>query len=181
MEYALLGWPPDGPKLELDYRRFSYAGKFVMTSTGKAVARADDEIVAAVAFNADRTDATTLWLRYVTVHKDHRGEGIAPRLSAFVARRASERGYERARIAVNNLFAYQALYRAGFAFTGEETGIAELVLERSLAADDPARSRDRYQRGLGVFRERDRDLSDEEAAFLREHRSEDPPAVVDAP
>ena len=85
----MLGWPPDGPTLRLDYRRFSYAGKFVMSNTGKAVVRDpgetsdreyDDAVLAAVAFNDDRTDSSTLWLRYVTVRNDRRGEGLGPQL-----------------------------------------------------------------------------------------------------
>ena len=45
MEVVVIGWPPNGPTLRLDYRRFSYAGKFVMSNTGKAVVReADEEI-----------------------------------------------------------------------------------------------------------------------------------------
>ena len=40
MRFELVGWPADGPKLALDYRAFSYAGKFVMSNTGKAVALA---------------------------------------------------------------------------------------------------------------------------------------------
>jgi len=132
VEYELLGWPPDGPKLRLDHERFSYAGKFVMTNTGKAVARAPNgRIVAAVAFNEDRTDADTLWLRYVTVDRELRGEGIGPRLCGLVRDRAVERGYDRLQIAVNNPFAYEALYRTGFSYTGETTGIAELILEYS--------------------------------------------------
>ncbi|AQL44269.1 GNAT family N-acetyltransferase [Halorientalis sp. IM1011] len=170
MEYALLGWPPDGPTFRLDYRRFSYAGKFVMSGTGKAVARAD-EIVAAVAFNEDRTDADTLWLRYVTVREDHRGEGIGPQLCHFAAERARERGYGRVKIAVNNPFAFEALSKAGFAFTGEETGIAELVMVRP-----GERTRESYQTGLDVYRERD--LSDAEAEFLRERDGQDPPATI---
>ncbi|MFO7833505.1 MAG: hypothetical protein R6V31_05485 [Halohasta sp.] len=92
MEFALLGWPVDEPRLRLDYRRFSYAGKFVTGSTGIAVVRGEppgkyesttdslpplpdglsesefvDGILAAVAFNADRTDSDTLWLRYPTL------------------------------------------------------------------------------------------------------------------
>lgn len=206
LEYVLLGWPPDGPKLRLDYRRFSYAGKFVMTNTGKAVARVDgdgddeignddvdeeanenagegegkheregaydDEVVGAVAFNADRTDDATLWLRYVTVDRHHRGEGIGPELCRFVRDRALERGYDRLRIAVNNPFAYEALYRAGFGYTGETTGIAELVLEHPRPASG---SRDRYQSGLEVFRERD--LSVEEEGFLESRQGDDPPAL----
>ncbi|MFB6142032.1 MAG: GNAT family N-acetyltransferase [Halorientalis sp.] len=174
MELAVLGWPPDGPTLRLDHERFSYAGKFVMSSTGKAVAREGEDLVAAIAFNEDRTDADTLWLRYVTVRADRRGEGIAPRLARFVTARARERGYERVTIAVNNPFAYEALYRAGFGFTGEETGIAELVL--AFPSDRPAED---YRAGLDRFR--DRDLSDAEAAFLADREGATPPAVVARP
>ena len=213
MEYELLGWPPDGPKLRLDYRRFSYAGKFVMTNTGKAVARdpaggnagetdgedagaeavidddrrgteavdgefvADDDIVGAVAFNEDRTDEGTLWLRYVTVVTDRRGEGIGPELCRLVRDRALERGYDRLKIAVNNPFAYEALYRTGFAYTGETTGIAELVLEYPRPDDlaDDATRRERYQEGLEEFRERD--LSEAEEDFLESRRGSDPPTA----
>ncbi|WP_137289731.1 GNAT family N-acetyltransferase [Natronorubrum halophilum] len=184
MEYDLLGWPPDGPKLRLDYQRFSYAGKFVMSNTGKAVARDDAEtertrgesdapIVAAVAFNEDRTDAGTLWLRYVTVDRERRGDGIAPSLLRFVRDRALERGYDRLRIAVNNPFAYEALYRSGFEYTGETTGIAELVLEHPAAGEGEYDAAKRYQAGLEEFR--DRDLSAEEEAFLEARRGSDPP------
>jgi GNAT superfamily N-acetyltransferase len=174
MEYELLGWPPDGPTLELDYRRFSYAGKFVMSSTGKSVAREDGSIVAAVAFNEDRTDADTLWLRYVTVREDRRGEGIGPKLLAFTRALAGERGYDSVRIAVNNPFAFEAGYRAGFGFTGETTGLAELVL-----AWPSERSTQRYRAGLDRYRERD--LSPEEEQFLDEHTGATPPTVVDTP
>ena len=169
MEYTVLGWPEDGPTLRLDYRRFSYAGKFVMSSTGKAVAREDDTILAACAFNEDRTDPDTLWLRYITVRHDHRREGIGPRLAAFTTDHAHERGYIRVTIAVNNPFAYHALHKAGFGFTGERTGIAELVLEH------PS-DRTRYHEGLDVFRERD--LSEEERAFLV---GAEVPPVIESP
>lgn len=168
MELELLGWPPDGPTLRLDHRRFSYAGKFVMSATGKAVAREDGELLGAVAFNEDRTDASALWLRYVTVRSDRRGEGIGPRLLAFVRDRARDRGYERVRIAVNNPFAYEACYRAGFGYTGRQTGIAELVLEHP-----DERSPECYREGLDEFRERD--LSADEEAFLDRKRDADPP------
>jgi GNAT superfamily N-acetyltransferase len=177
VEYELLGWPPDGPKLPLDHTRFSYAGKFVMTNTGKAVAReSDGTVVGAVAFNEDRTDETVLWLRYVTVAEDRRGEGIGPGLVAHVCDRAIERGYDRLRIAVNNPFAYEALYRAGFGYTGETTGIAELRLEypRPGAGDDRA-TQDRYQAGLDEFRERE--LSADERAFLDSRADRSPPEV----
>ena len=176
MEFELLGWPPDGPTLRLDYRQFSYAGKFVMTNTGKAVLRSDeaeaggefDDVLAAVAFNEDRTDADTLWIRYVTVRADRRGEGLGPRLLDCVSELALGRGYDRLRIAVNNPFAYEALYRAGFGFTGETTGLAELVLERP-----GDRTAERYRAGLDQFRERE--LSDAESAFLDDKRDADPP------
>ncbi|WP_459192963.1 GNAT family N-acetyltransferase [Halosimplex sp. J119] len=221
MEYVLLGWPADGPTFTLDYREFSYAGKFVMSNTGKALVRdpaeradetdgesdeeatpgppvtadgdAADDVVAAAAFNEDRTDAGTCWIRYVTVREDRRGDGIGPRLAAFVAERARSRGYDRARIAVNNPFAYQALYRAGFRFTGEETGVAELVLDRPLGEPDEEGegdgsddSRATYQAGLDVYRQRDDDpdapkLSEEERTFLEEKRDADPPDPIEAP
>ncbi|QLD88076.1 GNAT family N-acetyltransferase [Natronomonas salina] len=187
MEIEVLGWPPDGPTLRLDYRRFSYAGKFVMSNTGKAVVREpnaatdsewDDAVLAAVAFNEDRTDPSTLWLRYVTVRDDLRGEGLGPRLCRFVSDRAAERGYDRVRIGVNNPYAYEALYRAGFAFTGEDTGVAELVLERPTSQVAPDRSAETYQAGLDRYRERD--LSDAEVAFLARKTGSEPPTAAAA-
>ncbi|PSP79409.1 GNAT family N-acetyltransferase [Halobacteriales archaeon QH_6_68_27] len=184
MRFELVGWPADGPKLALDYRAFSYAGKFVMSNTGKAVALAganegspagadaagatggdaserpppatdidgvvdpDGRILGAVAFNADRTDPKTWWLRYITVRGDRRGEGGGPR---------------------------EALYRAGFAYTGEETGIAELVL----ACPPPDRSRATYQAGLDVFRARGPDA--DERSFLDRKAGENPPDALDPP
>jgi len=201
MEYAVLGRAEEGPQLRLDYREFSYAGKFVMSNTGKAVVRdpdaesgesvetgeatdpnpdldrdwiADDRIVAAVAFNEDRTDPGVLWLRYVTVHESHRGAGHGARLAAFVTKRAEQRGYRRLRIAVNNPYAYDALYKAGFVYTGRETGMAELVLERP-----GPRDRATYQCGLDVYR--DRDLSADEERFLARKEGREPPALVEAP
>ncbi|AUX09599.1 GNAT family N-acetyltransferase [Halalkaliarchaeum desulfuricum] len=200
MEFELLGWPASGPTLRLDFRKFSYAGKFVMTTTGKAVIRGDagteegavgepndtalpegvdptafeDDVLAAVAFNEDRTDSETLWLRYVTVHTAHRGRGLGPRLLAFVAERADSRGYDRCRIAVNNPFAYEAAYRAEFAYTGRHTGIAELVLERPASRDT-----DRYRDGLEQFL--DRELSPAEREFIDRKLGSDPPETVDPP
>ena len=208
MRFELVGWPADGPKLALDYRAFSYAGKFVMSNTGKTVALApeggsaaeqgaagtadedpserpppatdvegvvdpDGRVLGAVAFNADRTDPETWWLRYITVRGDRRGEGIGPRLAAFTTARLRERRAERVRIAVNNPYAYEALYRAGFAYTGEETGIAELVL----ACPPPDRSRATYRAGLDVFRARG--PGPDERSFLDRKAGRDPPAVVD--
>ena len=209
MEFVVLGWPSDGPTLRLDYRRFAYAGKFVMSTTGKAVVRDsnarevdqarapvgvdtvpeldeefDTDVVAALSFNADRTDESVLWYRYVTVRSDAKGSGLGPRLAAFVAPRAAEQGFERIRIAVNNPFAYEAMHKAGFAWTGEETGVAELVLERPTSWDgasvrpEPVAT-DTYQAGLDRYRERD--LGDPEASFLRERVDADPPSPCAVP
>jgi len=219
MEYAVVGWPEEDPRLRLDYREFSYAGKFVMSNSGKAVARdpdagggeqsgsggpsrsgrqsrdggqndrpeeneatapdrdwlEDDRIVAAVAFNEDRTDPETAWLRYVTVRQDRRGAGLGARLSRFAAAQLRERGYETVKIAVNNPFAYHALYKAGFGYTDEETGLAELVLARP-----GDRSPDRYQSGLDAYRARD-GLASEEQSFLSAKTGADPPDVVPVP
>jgi GNAT superfamily N-acetyltransferase len=174
MDVAVLGWPPDGPTLSLDHERFAYAGKFVMSDTGKAVAREDGERVGAVAFSPDRTDDSTLRLRYVTVRRDRQGEGIGPRLLRAVTERAPPRGYESVLIAVNNPQAYVAAYRAGFGFTGEETGMAELLL----AADGP-RDPERYRDGLSRFLARD--LPDEARHFVESRREQPVPAVVDRP
>ncbi|MFC5366694.1 GNAT family N-acetyltransferase [Salinirubrum litoreum] len=229
LELALLGWPGEERTLRLDYRRFSYAGKFVVGRTGKAVVRRravesaagnsapvtdadlppldeplppgldadefDTDVVAAVAFSPDRTDSGTLWLRYVTVRQDRRGEGLGPRLVRFVTDRAHDRGYDRVRIAVNNPFAYEALHKAGFAWTGGETGLAELVLEHPppvetagngrapSTAGDRDRYRDRhgtsverYQAGLDRYRARD--LDDPEASFLARKQGTPPPTVL---
>lgn len=159
MELELLGWPPDGPALRLDHERFAYAGKFVMTDTGKAVGRAGGAVVAAASFSPDRTDDGVLRIRYVTVAADRRGEGLGPDLADFVTERARSRGYERVKIAVNNPYAYEALYRARFTFTGEETGLAELVLARP--RDGTAAE---YEDGLRRFSDDGR--SEEERRFV---------------
>jgi len=187
MDVALLGWPPDAPTLRLDYRRFAYAGKFVLGSTGKAVVADgsrteattyDDHLLAAASFSPDRTDADVLSVRYVTVRDDRQGEGLGARLLAFVAARAADRDYGRVRIAVNNPAAYVAAYRAGFAFTGEETGLAELVCERPAArpaAVDPTT----YCEGLDRYRARD--LPPDSVDRLDRKRAAGPPGVVDPP
>lgn len=184
---SVLGWPDDSPRLDLDHERFAYAGKFVTGRAGIAVTRADatdseegrpadrgeGDVLAAVSFSPDRTDETTLRLRYVTVREDRRGERLGPRLCVFVARRARERGYDRVAIAVNNPFAFVALYRAGFGATGEQTGLAERVLVSPDPTDrDPAA----YRAGLSAFAERD--LPAEARAFVERRRAGEPPAVV---
>ncbi|MFC7185673.1 GNAT family N-acetyltransferase [Halorubrum yunnanense] len=215
MEYALVGAPGSGATLRLDYRAFAYAGKFVVGAPGKAVLRTpdgspavpgwepdeplpptvdasefDDDVVAAVSFSPDRTDPACCRLRYVTVHVARRGEGLGPRLIDRAVSRLAADGYDRVRIAVNNPFAYAALYKCGFAYTGERTGIAELELERP--ASEPAPESDvdgegdvdgherdvdgeddRYRAGLRAFREDDRELDPRERAFISERLEEE--------
>jgi GNAT superfamily N-acetyltransferase len=211
MEYSVVGEPGDGATLRLDYRAFAYAGKFVIGRPGKAVLRTpdgspavpewepdrplpptvaaeefDDDVVAAISFSPDRTDPDCCRLRYVTVHVARRGEGIGPRLVDKTVSRVAADGYDRVRIAVNNPFAYAALYKCGFAYTGERTGLAELELERPAAepaaADDPDGTGasggerppdgERYRAGLRAFRESDRDLDPREREFVADRLGE---------
>ncbi|MFB6113829.1 MAG: GNAT family N-acetyltransferase [Halodesulfurarchaeum sp.] len=160
MEFAVLGWPEDEVQLDLDHRRFAYAGKFVMTNTGKAVAREDGAVVAAISFNADRTEQSLGWFRYVTVAEERQGEEIGPRLANWTASHLLSERFDRIRIAVNNPVAYHALYKAGFGFTGKETGIAEVVLERPADRDSAL-----YVSGLERFM--DRDFPPDMESFLR--------------
>ena len=209
MEFALLGWAEAEPTLRLDYRRFSYAGKFVTGGTGVAVIRGDaaeratetvdtdpesvaslpedveasdfaDDILAAIAFSPDRTDPSTLKIRYLTVRDDLRGDGqqLCPQLVAFLTAKAAAAGYDRIAIAVNNAFSYHALYKAGFTYTDRETGLAELVLDRPIAEPAVA-SQSGYQRGLDVFRDR-QGLSTAETEFLRDHSDVAPPGLLSA-
>jgi GNAT superfamily N-acetyltransferase len=193
VELHLLGWPADSPRLELDHERFAYAGNFSTGRTGIAVAVEDgvdvpdqpiaqpdgsgrslpsDSVLGAVSFDEDRAAEGALRIRYVSVREDRRREGIGPQLLAFVVGRATERGFERVRIGVNNPIAYQACYRAGFEFTGEESGMGELVLEAPPPTD---RSGDRYRDGFEQFA--DRDLPPEQRTVVDRHRDGDPPAV----
>ncbi|GAA0527945.1 Acetyltransferase (GNAT) family protein [Halorubrum aquaticum] len=192
MEFTVAGAPGEGATCRLDYRAFAYAGKFVVGDTGKAFLRTDDgsaavpewepeeplpesvdpaefedDVLAAVSFSPDRTDPACCRLRYVTVHAARRGEGLGPELVRRTVSWLADTGYDRVRIAVNNPFAYEALYKCGFAYTGEETGLAELELERP--ADAPASARDdaeRYRSGLAVFRDRDDDPPEAVRRFL---------------
>ncbi len=172
LTYDLLGWASEGPTLDLDHTAFGYAGKFRTPRTGKAVAR-DGAVLAAACFNDDRAHANTLRIRYLTVREDRRGEGIGARLAAFVRRRAHEHGYDRVRIAVNNPIAYDALYKAGFGYTGEDRELDELILEA------PAPGSADYRDGLGAF---DRvDLPAGHRAVIDRGRDRGPPPMVAVP
>ncbi|SMO43064.1 GNAT family N-acetyltransferase [Halorubrum cibi] len=212
-EFAVAGAPGEGATCRLDYRAFAYAGKFVVGDTGKAFLRTVDgsdaapewepaqsvpetvnpdafetDVLAAVSFSPDRTDPACCRLRYVTVHVARRGEELGPDLVRRTVSWLADAGYERVRIAVNNPFAYEALYKCGFAYTGEETGLAELELERP--ADAPATTRDdaeRYRAGLAVFRDREDDPPEAVRRFLADRLGDggdgpaDPPRPPDSP
>lgn len=175
MNYEVLGTPDTGPTLQLDHTEFAYAGKFVMSQTGKSVVRDEGAVVGAVAFNEDRSEADAYRLRYVTVREDRRGEGIGPRLLRYTAAELVDDARQ-VFIAVNNPIAYYACYRAGFVSTGEETGMAELLLRYAPGED---RSRDQYESGLALFQRRD--LPQRQLSVLSRHTDEPPPDVVSIP
>ena len=172
MEFEIIGWPEDDVSLELDYRVFPYAGKFVMTSTGKAVIRDTPTIIAALSFNEDRTDGERLWIRYWTVQRGYQGEGHGATLCQAFRQHATAAGYEDIRVAVNNPFAYEAAYRAGFGYTGEETGIAELILSTT----SPRTTR-LYHDGLARFQ--GREGIDED--YVSRKQQATPPPIVTIP
>ena len=173
MDVVVLGNADGGPSLRLDHEEFAYAGKFVMTNTGKALARERGSVIGAAAFNRDRTDGTTGWVRYVTVRENRRGDGVGADLldhlaGAMLSGDGVTGEFSRVRIAVNNPFAYEAAYRAGFGYADERTGLAELVLERPTDRDAET-----YRRGIELFDERS-DLTDEERRFVSSWRDADP-------
>ena len=173
VEYRVHGDPDGGPTFELDHERFAYAGKFVVGGTGKAVARTGETVLGAAAFDRDRTDDAVVRIRYVTVRRDRQGEGIGAQLLAvLVDHLLGERAdVDAVKIAVNNAFAYQAAYKAGFGYTGEHTGLAELVL-----VSPRERAEAIYVEGLEALRDRD-GVSDRERRYLSGLDGE-PPAPV---
>ena len=178
MDVVVLGDADGGPALRPDHEAFAYAGKFVMTNTGKALARERGSVIGAAAFNRDRTDGTTGWVRYVTVRENRRGDGVGADLldhlaGAMLSGDGVTGEFSQVRIAVNNPFAYEAAYKAGFSATGECTGIAELVLERP-GEQTPAA----YRRGIEAFDDRD-DLEAAERQFVSARLGADPPESID--
>jgi GNAT superfamily N-acetyltransferase len=176
MDVVVLGGADGGPSIRLDHEAFAYAGKFVMTNTGTALARERGSVIGAAAFNRDRTDGAVGWIRYITVRKGMRGNGVGSVLLDRLAERTlagvgDSGAFSRVRIAVNNPFAYEAAYKAGFGYTGERTGIAELVLERPGGTDPEG-----YHRGMSLFGERT-DLTDTEERFVSSRRGADPPGA----
>ena len=175
MEFELLGFSRDKPTLDLDHERFAYAGKFVVSRTGKTAVRDGEDLVGAVAFSADHGRTDAIRLRYVTVREDRRGEGIGPRLLRFTAERL-QTCTDEVLIAVNNPIAYQACYRAGFVWTGTETGMAELLLRYE---PGDTRAVGQYREGFRVFERRD--LPPAHQRLLDRHITATPPTVVTDP
>ena len=128
IKFSIEGDIEGGPPIFLHGDKFSYAGKFITKDAGKILARIDEEVVGAISFNKDRNDEDIGWIRYMVVEKDHRGEGIGPELITYAIGVLRE-NVGLIKVATNNIFAYRALYKSGFAYTGKTTGIAELVLE----------------------------------------------------
>lgn len=212
IRYELLGWAElspaeraeearhrDGPTVRLDWQQFAYAGKFVTTATGKAVARdttlldesptanespesatestgsqtVASDVVGAAAFNPQRGAPTRLRVRYLTVRRDRQGAGIGSRLLAYLATRAGSRGYETVAIAVNNPAAFVAAAKAGFGFARQETGLADLVCDRAAGGPPERVDASAFREGLRRFR--DRSESDVTSAYI----SGGPPDPVD--
>jgi len=69
MEFALLGWAEADPTVRLDYRRFSYAGKFVTGGTGVAVIRGENDGSATATGDNSIETTRTRWRRCPTASK----------------------------------------------------------------------------------------------------------------
>ena len=167
-EHEFVGWSE--ATLELDEGVFAYAGKFRVPS-GKAVTRREDEdgIVAALSFSRDRADDSAVRVRYFTVRDDLRGEGVGSELLEFAARRLLEEEYDRVRVSVNNPYSYAAARKAGFGWTGDETGLAELVMGKPRPLDG---DEDDARHGKALRLLAERDLSDDEQEFVRQKLDE---------
>lgn len=171
LEYRIHGWPGSGCTLNLSEADFSYAGQFVRSTTGKAVACRGDTVFGACSFTPDRGVEAGLRIRYITVHEDYRGNRIGPALASFLVDKVTERDYEVVRIAVNNPAAYVSMYRAGFAYTGETRDLGEVILE----APATDRKLEPYRRGLETFS--DRELPETQESLCT--RTDAVPAVIE--
>jgi len=154
-DHAVVGWSDE--TLELD-ESFAYAGKFRVPS-GKAVTRhaETDETLAVLSFSPDYADEDGVRVRYFAVRQDRQGEGIGSLLLEYVADRLLDR-YDRVRVSVNNPYSYEAASKAGFGWTGDTAGLAELVMKRPTEET-------LYEEGLRRLAERD--LSEGEHDFVR--------------
>ena|GEM_PF-2318745 len=150
----------EAPPLDLATEEFAYAGQYRLRRYGKAVltSRPDRptravDIVAAVTIDRHRLHPDRLVVRRVDVRRAHRGHGWGPALLASLLPVAAAEGFRTVQANVNNPFAYVAATKAGFAWTGRTTGLAELIMRRP--TDHPASCVDgRFIAGLTMFRRR---------------------------
>lgn len=156
-----MGYPGEDVSIDLSHEDFSYAGKFGVGDTGKSVAREDGEILGVVAFDRDRTDGDVMKIRCIEVKAGRRGEGIGSKLARFTTSRLLGEGVDRVEIAVNNPYSFHAMYKAGFRYTGNRSGLREFVM--SYPGYDTAG----YGEGMQEFLEID-DISEEERDFVEQ-------------
>jgi hypothetical protein len=150
----------EAPPLELPAAQFAYAGQYRMRRYGKAVLthRPDRptqaaEIIAAVTTDRHRRHRDRLVVRRVDVRRDARGQGWGPALLQAVLPAAAAADFHTAQINVNNPFAYIAVSKAGFVWTGRTTGLAELIMIRP--TDRPCTpTHGRFIAGLSLYRRR---------------------------
>ena len=150
----------EAPALELPHERFAYAGQYRMRRYGKAVLTSRPSrpmrpgyIIAAVTTDRHRRHRDRLVVRTMDVRRDRRGHGWGPSLLVSLLPTAHAAGYRTIQIHVNNPFAYIAVSKAGFGWTGRSTGLAELVMTRP--TDRPATTpQGRFAAGLSVYRRR---------------------------
>ena len=159
IEFSIHGDIEGGPPIFLERDKFSYAGKFIRNDTGKILAKNGEKIIAAISFSVDRNDKEIVWIRYIVVEKDLRGKGVGPKLLSYAIENLMERS-RLIKIATNNVFAYRALYKSGFEYTGKKTGIAELVLEYPRDQTE-----ERYLEGIETF-QLEKCLTDEAIELL---------------
>lgn len=173
--YEFLGWPDDDPTIDISHERFAYAGKFILPDTGKAIVRSSQlgshSIKGAVAFNDDRGVPDAARVRYITVSESARGRRLGPKLALFIQDQIIGQQYSLVRIAVNNPIAYEAMYRAGFYYTGETRQLNEVVLSTSAS-----RSTSKYKTGLQTF-DKD-DLPDRQAKLIDRGMDRGPPKRI---
>lgn len=173
--YEFLGWPDDGPTIDISHERFAYAGKFILPGTGKAIVRSSQPgshpIKGAVAFNDDRGVQNAARIRYITVSESTRGRRLGPKLALFVQDQIIGQSYSLVRIAVNNPIAYEAMYRAGFYYTGETRQLNEVVL-----STDAPLSPSKYKTGLQTFDKAD--LPDRQVRLIDRGMDRGPPEKI---
>lgn len=158
--FEVTSHPGETGTVDLDHASFPFAGKFGRTSTGTAVAGEADEIVAALAFSPDRTDASRCRIRYLAVRRDRQAEGLGSWLIGRFLAWVHRAEFDSVCIAVDSPFAAVAVARAGFVFTGELGPRGAVVMCDSSPASDG------LERALERLAERP--LTDEQERYIRE-------------